>query len=268
MTLNFTRVELDFDYPLWSKVRESGRDTWNVWFRLPFEVKDQKARIASVDPATPPDVLRDMQDFNDLHHRTEAFSGLADISLLFAYSEASVFKDGDRLTLAIGTTIPVGETVENPLAAGEAGIQHQHIQFGSGTFDPLAEIYYTLPQRGKLSFSGYLLGRFPSYENSKGFRGSTEVTLDLEGQYQLTEPLAAHVGFVGLYQDFSKWDGQKDLNSGMFSLNVLAGYNFRRPGGPTLRLDLMWPLHQETLSDSGDTFKQGPMVIFSASSSF
>ena len=267
MTLNFTRVELDFQYTLWSKVRGSERDNWNLWFRLPYEVKDQKSRIVLVDPAMDTE-LQDMQGFNNLHHRTETFSGLADLSLLFAYSEAGVIIAGDRLTLAIGTTIPVGETIDNPYTLGDLRIQHQHIYFGTGTFDPLAEIYYTLPQRGKLSFSGYLLGRFPSHENSKGFRGSTEGTLDLEGQYQLTEPLAAHVGFVGLYQDFAEWDGGEDDNSGMYSLNVLAGYNFRRPGGPTLRLDVMIPLHQKSLSETGDTFEQGPMVIFSASSSF
>ena len=82
------------------------------------------------------------------------------------------------------------------------------------------------------------------------------------------ERLAAHIGYVGLYQDFSEWDGLRDENSGMFSHNALVGANLNLPGWPVLRLDAMIPLHQESLAETGDTFEQGPMVIVSASSSF
>lgn len=269
VSMDFTRVELDLDYMIWQRSRGEGggRDSLNVQFRLPYDVKKQRSRIVLVDPATPTEI-QDMQRFNDLHHRTETFTGLSDISLLLAYSKSGIFKEGDRLMAAIGTTIPVGETEENPFVAATLGIQHQHIQFGTGTVDPLAELYYTIPLGGKFSFTGYLLGRFPLYVNSKGYKGPTEGTLDLEVQFEATEWLEIHGGIVGLYQDFAEWNGIEDVNSGMFSFNALAGVSMRREGWPTLRLDLMAPVVQETLSELGDTFEQGLMALLTVSHSF
>ncbi len=92
--------------------------------RLPYDVKAMKVRYTTLDgaPFTPP--------YGDIHHRTETLRGLSDPSLDLDVAA------GDQWTLALGTTLPAGHIVPDPIVLGREGKTHEHIQFGRVTIDP------------------------------------------------------------------------------------------------------------------------------------
>jgi hypothetical protein len=72
-----------------------------------------------------------------IHHRNETLTGFADPMLLGA---ATTTLAGTRFTLRAGTSIPLGRTEDDPFALGDAGMEHEHIQMGTGTFNPVVAV--------------------------------------------------------------------------------------------------------------------------------
>ena len=148
------------------------------------------------------------------------------------------------------------------------GLRHLHIQFGTGTFDPLAEVHYSTPLFGDLSMDAAIGGQFPFYENSKTYRGSMEVTSTVEVKYQLFNWLAFHTTYLGFYQSYAYWDSEQDINSGLMLNAGLFGGTVNTAYGVPMRLSVMLPFHGRTLFDEGDAFDPGPTVSFTTSRSF
>ena len=209
-----------------------------------------------------------MQRNLDIHHPSETLEGFSDFSLLFARRATDVIRHGDAFAAAFGTSIPVGETEANPYVLGDAGLPHEHIQFGTGTFDPLAEIYYFTPIEGLLSASGSIVGRFPLYENDEGYEGPLEVSSTLALTLAPTDRLSLRAGWSFLYQDYARWDGAKDVNTGLISSGVVGGASYTLADGVHLGLDVRVPVSQDTLSDDSDTFEQGTVAQVGLSYSF
>ena len=81
-----------------------------------------------------------------------------------------------RVSIAyrVGVTLPVGATVENPFRLGREGMSHQHIQFGTGTFDPFAEVELRADV-GRFQIAPWALGRASLYRNSHDYRAGAVV---------------------------------------------------------------------------------------------
>jgi hypothetical protein len=165
--LEFVRFELVTTYAF--------TEGWDARLRVPYDVKERTARVVLVDPAAP-DEIAAMQRNLDAHHPTETLEGLGDLTLLAARKRRDLLRHGDVLTTTFGTSIPIGRTEEDPYVLGDAGLPHEHIQFGTGTFDPLLEVHYFAPVGRITSLSANALGKFPLYENDKGYRGPVEVS--------------------------------------------------------------------------------------------
>jgi len=169
VTVGVTHAETLVDYGL--------RGGMQLSLRVPYDVKAQRVRYTTLDgaPYTPP--------YGDIHHRTETLRGISDPSLMVDWSL-------QQWMLGIGTTIPLGHTVEDPARLGLLGLKHEHIQFGSGTFEPKL-----LAQWSNARLFARAEGTVPLYESSKGYKppyvlawstGPTfrNVTLMLDGQHQ------------------------------------------------------------------------------------
>ena len=101
----------------------------------------------------------------DIHHRNETLTGVFDPWLLAGHR----WTFGKwRLAVKAGATIPLGKTEEDPFALGDQGMEHQHIQFGTGTFAPVAvvNVRYQFP---KWAVSGFAMTVQRLYENNHGF---------------------------------------------------------------------------------------------------
>lgn len=245
--LDYTRVELGLDLTV--------LENWDLRLRVPYEVKTQSAGIETVAPATFDQVVA-MARNRALHHPRKTFHGISDLSLTVAHRRFDLFAEGDSLGLALGVTIPTGQTERDPYERGQAGLPHVHFQFGTGTVDPLAELTYRLPLPLDLAASTSLFGRFPLYENRKGYRGSLELTHGLGLSYRVAEWLVVGLEHTTLWQGAAHWKGDRDVNSGLVALSWALTAAIVPPGtGLTIALGVRLPHFQETLS--GEAFEQG-----------
>ncbi len=206
--LDWFRTEFDLAYGF-------SKD-WDIELDIPYDVKTVSAKYE----------LPDGTPFNnpqgDLHHRDERLQGFSDFKLLANYRPGSVLLKDDRLHVGLGLSLPVGETQEDPWELGDQGLKHQHIQFGTGTVDPVLRLdYYLLANP-----IGFLVSanvQIPLYENSKGYKGSTQGDFTVGPRVQLADWLVLGASYVASYQTRAFWDGDPDENSGYFLQGV--GFN-------------------------------------------
>jgi hypothetical protein len=184
--------------------------TWGVEAQLPFRVTKTTIRYQTLEgkPYPPPDPT--------VHHRNETLYGLGDPWLLGRYGTSL---GGFVLTVRGGTTLPLGRTEPDPFALGDVGLRHQHIQFGTGTFDPV--LAFDLSRAfGKVSFAAYGLALLTLYENSKGFQAGNRFFAGLSGGVTVREKYQSSLGLDVLNEAPERWQGveRQDGNLGRTEL--------------------------------------------------
>ena len=102
----------------------------------------------------------------NLHHRDETVSGVSDPWLLLRWMPAPT--GSWSWDLRGGLTVPLGRTEEDPFAAGDRGEEHQHLQMGTGTVDPV--LGAGVRRTGPVALDGWALARLVVNENSKGYQ--------------------------------------------------------------------------------------------------
>ncbi|MDA2933371.1 hypothetical protein MYX82_03405 [Acidobacteria bacterium AH-259-D05] len=143
-------------------------------------------------------------------------------------------------------------------------MRHLHIQFGTGTFDPLLEFSYRTSVSNQLSIGGHVFSRFPFSENKKGYRGPIETTAGLVLDYRVNPTISVHVNPRVNYQGFAHWFGERDVHSGLIGTGVLLGMTIPSWKGTDIGVNFLYPFSQKTLSD-GDAFRQGPAILLTFS---
>ena len=246
--LNVVRFDIGLKYQL--------TERWRLESTLPYEVRSQDASIEPVASIDTPEQRNAMIRNQDIHHRNETYRSISDMKLLVAYKTQNFLRKGDQLTTKLGTTIPLGKTEEDPWKLGNDGLEHLHIQFGSGTFNPMAGLHYSLPIYSGLVGNMSVGGKYPFYENSKTYRGSWDVTYTAGLNYRVNNWLSLRTSYLGLYQSYAYWAGEKDINTGIrFSL-ASVGVSLATPYNVPLSITLMLPLQQETLYDDSNAFQE------------
>jgi thiol-disulfide isomerase/thioredoxin len=72
-----------------------------------------------------------------VHHHNETLVGVGDPWL---FGRTAVRRAGFMLGARLGVALPLGRTEEDPFRLGDMGLPHEHSQFGTGTFEPLAGV--------------------------------------------------------------------------------------------------------------------------------
>lgn len=138
------------------------------------------------------------------HHRDETLAGVGDP--LLAARFAGVFGAAWWVVARLGTSIPLGRTEADPFAAGDRGAVHQHIQFGTGTFDPFASLAVARTF-GRWQIGGYGQGQLAIYENDEGFQAGAMTLLNLRTAYRV-QPRWLVQGSLGWFrQGPERWGG-------------------------------------------------------------
>lgn len=247
---------------------------WILDVNIPYETKIQEASVEKIDPVTE-EQWQAIKLNGYIHHRNETYTGFADADVFVGHFIRGAFKENDFLMGRIGSTIPFGRTEENPWPLGDQGREHQHIQFGTGTFNPVGDIHYRLPVYRGLATNTSLRVKFPFYENDKTYRGSRELTYTAGLNYRLNEWLAFQAGYLGFYQTYAYWDGEFDINTGLTFGMASISTTISTPLNIPLSIALMLPLHQQTLYDDetalsgtnyqeSDAFRFGPLLSITA----
>jgi hypothetical protein len=227
------------------RIARSLSPDWDVELELPFDLKIMRARYELPD-GTPFD-----NPEGDLHHRTESLLGLSDPRLVFHRRFAGALVEGDSVRLGFGVTLPFGKIEDDPYRLGDMGLKHQHIQFGTGTLDPLIQVGY-LFAAGAFAWHASAGLHYPLYPNSKGFRGPPVVDFSAGPGYECAAWLSLSLHYVGTWQGRAYWHGKRDPNSG-FLLQGLALAAPVRVGAIVFRPTVLYVVDIDV--PEGDTFK-------------
>jgi hypothetical protein len=231
--LGLFRTELSVGYGLNADVLLSAR--------LPYEIKDQNISYRTLEGGAydPP--------YGDIHHRTETLSGVGDGEVGVAFALGADWVAG------AGVSLPFGRTEPDPIDLGRRGIEHQHIQFGSGTFDPRLSLQWSR-LLGKLRMSASVDARIPLYENEHGYRAPTSVRWSVGPSLPIgTTGISAHA--AGQYQSIGRWSGEEDEGTGFHNGGVFLRATFLLGRGFRVTPGVYREVYSKSLSD--ESFRQG-----------
>jgi hypothetical protein len=176
----------------------------------------------------------------DIHHRDETLTGAGDPWVLVVGSKAF----GPWSTAArAGVSIPLGSTVENPFELGRRGLPHEHIQFGTGTWNPMFALSVGR-HLGKTSVFGSVLARLPLYENAHGYRAGDRYDASLVADRKLGGPWRFQAGLDLAQESAERWSGviEEEGNLGRTDL-LVSGTLVRQVGAAgALSLQVKVPL--------------------------
>lgn len=179
-------------------------------------------------------------NYESIHHRNQTLRGVGD-PRIGGRTGWSLF--GTGVSTRLGVSVPLGKTEPNPFTLGDEGKKHEHIQFGTGTFDPFVDLDLQRklgPVVGTLRGSALL----PFEENEHGyqagprFNGSAEVTLP--EWHSVVPSLRVDIA----HEEPEKWDGRilREGNLGRTDALVGASVGFPIRGGFHLNVNAAFPV--------------------------
>jgi thiol-disulfide isomerase/thioredoxin len=150
-------------------------------------------------------------DYENIHHRDETLFGLGDIQLLGHLGKRLASID---FGLRLGVSLPTGKVHEDPYRLGDEGKRHQHIQFGTGTFDPVAGVDVSHAIDG-LTLSTFGQAQIPIYEGPQGYQAGARFLFGATAAHRLgTKDFTFRVGFGGLHELAERWNGEVPTDDG------------------------------------------------------
>ncbi len=210
-----------------------------VELQLPFRVTNTGITFRRLDRTafTP--------DYENIHHRNETLAGLGDPSL----SGRAAWSWGKTLLSArAGVTLPIGRTEEDPFARGRAGLPHQHIQYGTGTVNPLLalDVGTTL---GRFYVSGYGQAFLALYENGHGYRAGNRYLGGVSVETELVAKLRLGLGADLLNEQPERWQGEIQQDGNVGRTDLLVGGTVSYAFGPvTALLSVKAPVWQQFIT--------------------
>jgi hypothetical protein len=175
-------------------------------------------------------------DYENIHHRDETLVGLGDMQLLL-HTGASVV--GFALGLRVGVSLPTGEVHENPFRLGAEGKPHEHIQFGTGTFDPVLGLDAGRAL-GAWTVSAFGQAQVPLYQGAKGYRAGARLLGGVAVSHPLG-PVSLRLAVTAAHEEPERWDGAvptDDGNQGRTDLLVGPGITVPFAGDWNLTFDV------------------------------
>lgn len=183
-------------------------------------------------------------DYPNIHHRNETLAGIADpsASLRTQWRLGSLILGGRA-----GFTLPIGKTEVNPFALGRAGLAHQHIQFGTGTANPLLGLDLALPI-GRFHLRGYGQTQLVLYENEKGFRAGHRFAAGVLFDGRVVGDLSASLGVDVSNEQPERWNGRVEQDGNLGRTDLLVGASVSYPlGGVRFSLGVKVPVYQHII---------------------
>jgi len=177
----------------------------------------------------------------DVHHRDETVAGLADGRLMARYGRSL---GGVWIAARLGTTVPLGATEEDPFTAGDVGKKHQHIQLGSGAFEPVMSLDATWGGISQQT-TAYVTLQQPLYANDKGFEAGRRLLAGAQvGWKAAPDVLLSLLGEVG-HEGGEQWQGvvRSDGMTGLTEVRTGASFLWRSPA-VTLTASLRVPVYR------------------------
>ncbi|MSP61838.1 MAG: hypothetical protein EXR72_16190 [Myxococcales bacterium] len=177
----------------------------------------------------------------DIHHRSETLIGPSDPWLSL---RATRRHEAWTSSVRLGATLPIGGTTPNPFRLGRQGEVHQHIQFGTGTVNPLAEIEVRR-EVGRFVLSGWAIGKLALYSNRHGYQAGDLLLGGLRASSDLwLKRVRFLVGGVAYHEEAERWDGvvETEGNLGRTDVMVESAITWRFSGEWSVALSARLPV--------------------------
>lgn len=187
-------------------------ETFGIEAQVPFRWVKTTIDYTTPDgaPYTPLDA--------GVHHRDETIGGPADPWLLL---RAGATVGEWWVAVRPGVTVPIGRTERNPFALGDRGLRHQHIQVGSGTFDPVM-VAEASRRIDSMRFDAFVQGQVSLYENLHGYRAPWRVYGGASLGTKITGGLSGAIGPEAFHEDAERWDGRIRQDGNLGRTELLA----------------------------------------------
>lgn len=181
-----------------------------------------------------------------IHHRDETVAGIGDPEVRVRLTAPLGRWWG---TARVGVTLPLGRTEPDPFAAGDRGDAHQHVQLGTGTFNPTLSLEATRGLR-TLQWSFYAVGRAALYENRHGFRAPARGMLGVSGGWKTPRPVllsgAVEAGFEGP----ERWSGEVQQDGLVGRTEIYVGPDVLWfAGATTFGASLRFPVYRQLVEN-------------------
>jgi hypothetical protein len=165
----------------------------------------------------------------DVHHRNETVAGLADPWLLLR-----VGATWQRWWFAArpGISLPLGRTEADPFELGDQGERHQHIQLGSGTFDPVLVLETSGPM-GDFTLQAFAQGNASLYENTHGYQAPWKVYGGVAVGTSIVGDLSGSLGVEGFHEAAERWQGAVRQDGTLGRSEMLLAGNLTQSFGAT-----------------------------------
>ena len=187
----------------------------------------------------------------DTHHRNETLTGVSDPRAFVHFGAvAGMWSVGAR----VGASVPIGRTEPNPFELGRLGLPHQHIQFGTGTWDPIASAEVGRALRAfQLQAGAY--SRFSLDENTHGYRAGNLYNLHLIVSHRLAGRWGGFLGTDFTREEAERWSGrlEEEGNLGRTDVTMSVGLGRPVPGVGNLTLTTIVPIHSKARGEQSET---------------
>jgi hypothetical protein len=187
-------------------------------------------------------------DYENIHHRNETLFGIAD-PWLFASASGTL---GDfTLISRTGVGIPLGSTEPDPFARGRAGLSHQHIQFGTGTFYPIFALDSKL-DLDPVSLTAYGQAVLFAYENRHGYRPGNRYSVGVASDIEIVKHLRAGPAVDLMNEQPERWQDLVQQDGNVGRTDVLIGANVSHAmDALSLVFSLKIPVYQHFIESGG-----------------
>lgn len=202
-----------------------------------------------------------------IHHRDETLFGVGDSWLLGRWAGRI---GGLLVSARAGASIPLGSTEPNPFALGDSGKRHQHIQFGSGTIDPVLSLDISNPV-GRWVYLVYAQGQMSLYGNQHAFQAGTKASGGVQAGRRIWQAMTGAMGLEALYEGPERWDGEILQDGSLGRTEALLTVSLMqvfRAGSLGLSARVPFYRHIVTGEEPAGTFSSPLMLGLSGSRTF
>ena len=164
-------------------------------------------------------------DYQNIHHHDETLWGLGDVAV-YGHSGLKLEEAGLGLGARLGLNLPLGRIQPNPYTLSALGLPHEHLQFGTGTFDPLLGLDVS-HDFGPVALAGFGHAQLPLYQGRQGYRAGARLLAGavVTSRLGFVNP-TFRLGLTGFHESAERWDGvvpNEDGNQGRTDLYLGGG---------------------------------------------
>lgn len=208
-------------------------DSFAMEAQVPLRVTRTTVRFEPLGGGTLP------AGYESIHHRNQTLQGLGDPRI---GGRTGWGIGGATVSSVAGLTVPLGRIEKNPFELGDEGKKHQHIQFGTGTFNPYGNLFV------RRTIGGYPIGvgvgvLLPWQENAYGYQAGIRANGGVQVSLPSWRRIEPGVRIDVAHEEAERWDGKVQQDGNLGRTDVLVAVSAGYPlGAYRVSLDVAVPV--------------------------